>query len=146
MRASEWPLREAPAHLLIARALHRCDGDEDGGVGSVGTLTRANTFAGAAWVSAAVRMSTPHGSLRACRSAGTLAPTLAMNVATALALLAISSFSTPELSAHCSRLALSPPPALAAAPLASPHSGFRGASGGNETPHPGSALAQRPPR
>ncbi len=62
-------------------------------------------------------MSAPHGFLRACRSAGTLAPTLVMYAATALALLASSTFSTPELSAHCSRLAPSPPPpALAAAP------------------------------
>jgi hypothetical protein len=70
-------------------------------------------------------MSAPHGSLRACRSAGTLAPTLAMYASTALALMAISIFSTPELSAHCSRLAPSPPPpALAAAPARLPPLGL----------------------
>jgi len=52
MRAREWPLREVPAHLLIARALHRDDGDNDGAKGSVGTLTRAHTTAGIVVVSA----------------------------------------------------------------------------------------------
>ncbi len=71
-------------------------------------------------------MSAPHGSLRACRSAGTLAPTLAMNsAATKLAIVARSLFSTPELSAHCSRLAHFPPqPALAAAPARLPPLGL----------------------
>jgi hypothetical protein len=104
------PLHEAPAHLLIARALHRDDGDADGGPGSLGTLTRASTDAGLAYVSVAgcccANERAPHGSLRACRSAGTLAPELAMNAATALvAMMASSTFSTPELSAHCSGLA-----------------------------------------
>jgi hypothetical protein len=125
------PLREAPAHLLIARALHRLSwfGDADGGKDSVGTLTRADTTAGRAVVSAAgccCANERPHGSLRSCRSAGTLAPPLALNsAATTLAMLASSIFSTPELSAHCSRLAPSPPPpALAAAPARLPPLGL----------------------
>jgi hypothetical protein len=124
MLAREWPLCEAPAHLLIAFALHRksCYGDQDGGEGSVGTLTRADSNAGLAVVSAdgcCCANERPHGSLRACRSAG--APTMALKAATALAMLASSILSTPELSAHCSRLAPSPPPpALAAAPHSGP--------------------------
>ena len=63
--------------------------------------------------------------LRVCRSAGTLAPGLAIYAATALAMVASSTFSTPELSAHCSRLAPSPPPpALAAAPARLPPLGL----------------------
>jgi hypothetical protein len=104
------PLREVPAHLLIARALHRNHDDDDGGPGSLGTLT-CGTCSGFAFVSAAgcccSNERAPHGSLRSCRSAVTLAPMLAIIAATTLAalLVACQIFSMPDLSAHCSRLA-----------------------------------------
>jgi hypothetical protein len=81
------------------RALCRCYGDQDGGPGSLGTLTRA--YASADWAAvgtAGCCCANPNGSLRACRSAGTSAPELARNAATALALRAGSTFSTLERS------------------------------------------------
>ncbi len=47
-------------------------------------------------------MSARPSPLRACRSAGTLAPKLEMNVTTALAFVVYTNFSTSELNDHCS--------------------------------------------
>jgi hypothetical protein len=79
------PMRKAPVHMLIARALHRDTlrrNHDDGGQGSLGTLTLDDRVAGWASVNAAgcccANESAPYGPLRAYKSAGMVVLTLAL--------------------------------------------------------------------